>query len=78
VVRPDILLVPLLGFDAACNRIGQGQGHYDRTLQALRAQGPVVAIGLAFEAQRVEAVPVEPHDQPLDFIVTPDGAYRRP
>lgn len=76
--RPDIVLVPLLGFDAACNRLGQGQGHYDRTLARLRAQGPVLAVGLAFEAQRIDAVPVEPHDQPLDWIITPDRAYKRP
>jgi 5-formyltetrahydrofolate cyclo-ligase len=76
-VRPDIVLVPLLGFDAACNRIGQGQGHYDRTLAHLRTQAPVIAIGLAFEAQRLDCIPIEPHDQPLDWILTEKQAYRR-
>jgi 5-formyltetrahydrofolate cyclo-ligase len=73
-VRPDIVLVPLLGFDAACRRLGYGQGHYDRTLEALRAEGQVLAIGLAFSAQRISALPVEAHDQPLDAVLTPDGA----
>jgi 5-formyltetrahydrofolate cyclo-ligase len=75
-VRPDLILVPLLGFDRDGGRIGQGQGHYDRCLQALRAQAPVVAVGLAFSVQEVTALPLEPHDQPLDWIVTEKAAYR--
>lgn len=75
LVRPDIVLVPLLGFDRAGHRLGQGQGHYDRTLQALRAAGPVLAIGVAFAAQEVERIPFEAHDQRLDWIITPIEAY---
>ena len=77
-VRPDVVLVPLLGFDRAGNRLGQGQGHYDRTLEALRATGPVVAVGVAFAAQEVAYIPVEPHDQRLDWIITPIEAYPIP
>ncbi|WP_456297783.1 5-formyltetrahydrofolate cyclo-ligase [Aquidulcibacter paucihalophilus] len=74
-VRPDVVLVPLLGFDRLGNRLGQGQGHYDRTLEALRAEGVVLAVGLAFAAQEVAYMPVEPHDQRLDWIITPIKAY---
>ena len=77
-VRPDVVLVPLLGFDRAGNRLGQGQGHYDRTLEALRATGPVLAVGVAFAAQEVAHIPVEPHDQRLDWIITPTKAYPIP
>lgn len=74
-VRPDIVLVPLLGFDRAGNRLGQGQGHYDRTLQALRAEGEVLAVGVGFAAQEIDHIPIEPHDQRLDWIITPIKAY---
>jgi 5-formyltetrahydrofolate cyclo-ligase len=76
--RPDVVLVPLLGFDRMGNRLGQGQGHYDRTLEALRATGPVLAVGVAFAAQEVASIPIEPHDQRLDWIITPTKAYPIP
>lgn len=70
-VVPKVLVVPMLGFDASGQRLGYGAGHYDRTLEALRATGSVTAIGLAFEAQYCpEPLPTEPTDQPLDAIVT--------
>lgn len=70
-LRPDILIVPLAAFDRRLHRIGYGQGHYDRALDALRAVGHrPIAVGLAFAAQEVDKVPDEPHDIPLDFIVT--------
>lgn len=73
---PAVVLVPLLAFDRAGYRLGYGGGFYDRTLAQLRALGPVLAIGLAYAAQRVAAVPREPTDQPLDWIVTEEGAER--
>ena len=69
-VAPDILLVPLLAFDRAGHRIGYGAGYYDMTIAALRAQKAVVAIGLAFAAQEIAAVPATPHDAPLDLVLT--------
>lgn len=75
-VTPDVLIVPLVAFDDDGNRLGYGGGFYDRTLQALRQSRPVVVIGLAFEAQRAEALPLEPTDQPLDFIVTEEKIRR--
>lgn len=70
---PSVLIVPLLAFDAAGYRLGYGGGFYDRTLEALRGAGDVLAIGLAFAAQEVPAVPREATDQPLDLIVTERG-----
>lgn len=75
-VRPDVLLVPLLAADPAGNRLGQGGGHYDRTLAALRAGGPLLAIGLAFDVQIVPALPAQPWDAPLDAIATPTAFHQ--
>jgi len=67
---PDMLLVPMLAYDLEGGRLGYGGGYYDRTLEALRAAGPVIAVGIAFAAQRMDNLPRETHDQPLDWIVT--------
>ena len=73
-MTPDLILVPLLAFDAAGGRLGQGGGHYDRTLAALRAgPHPPPAVGLAYSGQAVAALPHEPHDQALDGILTEAG-----
>ncbi|NEX47124.1 5-formyltetrahydrofolate cyclo-ligase [Pseudotabrizicola algicola] len=69
-VEPAVLIVPLLAFDARGYRLGYGGGFYDRTLEGLRARGPVLAIGFAFAAQEVEVVPIDATDQRLDMIVT--------
>lgn len=76
VVRPDLVLVPLLAFDRFGGRLGQGGGHYDRTLQALRAEGPVFALGIAYAGQEVERLELSAHDQRLDAILTETG-YRK-
>jgi 5-formyltetrahydrofolate cyclo-ligase len=76
IVRPSLLLIPLLAFDARGYRLGYGGGHYDRTLDALRRDGPVLAIGVAFDAQEVAQLPIGPHDQRLDWMLTPSGARR--
>jgi len=75
-VTPSVLLVPLAAFDARGFRVGYGGGYYDRTLSQLRAQGPVIAVGVAFAGQEVERVPEEPHDERLDWMLTPKGARR--
>jgi 5-formyltetrahydrofolate cyclo-ligase len=72
-VTPDLIIAPLLAFDRAGGRLGQGGGHYDRTIEALRALGPLFVIGLAYAGQEIAAVPREPHDQPLDAILTEIG-----
>jgi 5-formyltetrahydrofolate cyclo-ligase len=64
------MITPLLGFDRRGGRIGQGGGHYDRTLAALRAHRPIFALGLAYAGQEVARAPNEPHDQRLDAMLT--------
>ena len=77
-VEPDVLLVPLLSFDRRGFRLGYGGGFYDRTLQELRANKTVMAIGLAYADQEVDAVPIEPTDQRLDAILTEQGLIEMP
>ena len=69
-VFPDIMLVPLAAFDRTGHRIGYGAGYYDMTIARIRAMKPVTAIGLAFAAQEADKVPAEPHDAPLDLVLT--------
>lgn len=73
LLQPTLLLVPVLGFDAKGFRLGFGGGYYDRTLAALRRDGGLIAVGLAYAAQQLPAVPVEPWDQALDAILTEEG-----
>ncbi|MBS7741091.1 MULTISPECIES: 5-formyltetrahydrofolate cyclo-ligase [unclassified Chelatococcus] len=73
VVRPSILLVPLVAFDRRGYRLGYGRGFYDRVVARLKAAGPLATIGLAYAMQEVPAVPTEPHDQPLDYVATEHG-----
>lgn len=75
LAAPDLIIAPLLAFDAAGGRLGQGAGCYDRTLKALRAAGPLFVIGLAYSGQEVDGVPGEAHDQRIDAILTESG-YR--
>ena len=70
-VTPDWIVMPLVGCDAHGNRIGQGAGHYDRALAALRPARKFITIGLAWDVQLLDMVPADPWDQPLDFIITP-------
>ena len=74
LVDPDLLLVPLLAFDAEGYRLGYGGGYYDRTLARLRASpNAVTAIGIAFAEQEVDDVPHLDYDQRLDGVLTPSG-----
>ncbi len=73
-VRPDALLVPLLGFDAAGYRLGYGGGYYDRTLAAMQPRP--LTIGVGYELGRLETIHPQPHDIPLDAIVTEAGCAR--
>lgn len=73
VVAPTVVLVPLLAFDTVGWRLGYGGGYYDRTLARLRQTGSVTAVGIAYAAQRVEAVPHGGHDERMDWIVTEES-----
>ena len=73
VVVPDAMLVPLAAFDRRGYRIGYGKGHYDRAIARIERDTSLLKIGIAFAAQEIEHVPDEPHDRPLDFVLTEDG-----
>ncbi len=73
-VNPTLVITPLLGFDRNGNRLGYGKGHYDRALTRLRNHGRVFVCGLAYFEQEVEEVPAEPHDVPLDWVMTERGS----
>ena len=75
-IEPDIIVAPLLAFDRNGGRLGYGGGFYDRTLKQARAKRDVVAVGYAYGAQEVDAVPVSRLDQPLDWVVTERAAIR--
>ena len=70
-ITPELIVVPMLAFDRDRHRLGYGRGHYDRAIAALLADGirPLL-VGVAFSTQEVAAIPAEPHDVPLDVIVT--------
>jgi len=72
-ILPDVLFVPLAAFDRGGFRLGYGAGYYDSTLAALRRSKPVLAVGVGFSVQEVDAVPTEPHDERLDAVVTEHG-----
>ncbi len=75
-IVPELVLVPLLAYDAAGHRLGYGGGYYDRTIAALRARGSVRAVGIAFSAQAVDSLPGAAHDQRLDAVLTELGVTR--
>ncbi|HAX92074.1 MAG TPA: 5-formyltetrahydrofolate cyclo-ligase [Rhodospirillaceae bacterium] len=70
IVYPDMMLVPLVGFDRSGHRLGQGGGYYDRTLKQHRAYKKVIAVGLAFATQEEPKLPFGENDAPLDAVVT--------
>jgi 5,10-methenyltetrahydrofolate synthetase len=75
-VQPDMLLLPLNGFDADGYRLGYGGGYFDRTLAALSPRP--LAVGVGFEINRLPTIRPEAHDQRLDWLVTESGAVRLP
>ena len=72
-VEPDIVIVPMLGFDNKLRRIGYGGGFYDRTLAGNRK---VVKIGIAFEFMKVDCIPTDLNDIAMDYIVTETSIYK--
>lgn len=73
LVTPDIVIVPGLGFSATGKRLGRGKGFYDRYLE----KSSVVKIGIAFEMQITEDIPVDEHDVLMDFVVTDKSLYKK-
>jgi len=74
-VAPDHVLLPMLGWDADGYRLGYGGGFFDRTLAALAKRPRVV--GIAYEPAFLKTIHPQPHDIPVDFVVTERGVYRR-
>lgn len=74
--RPDLILVPLLAFDSHGYRLGYGGGFYDRYLSEHRAKRTIRAIGIAYAGQKVDELPREPTDEPLDAVVTEESVIR--
>ena len=70
IVYPDVLLIPLVAFDKNLNRLGYGGGYYDRLIKKLSKKKKIIKIGLAFSIQKISKVPINVHDQKLDYIVT--------
>ena len=70
LIYPDILLIPLVGFDKNLNRLGYGGGYYDRFIARLSNKKKILKIGLALPIQQINKVPVNRYDQKLDYIVT--------
>ena len=75
-VLPDIVVSPVVGFDAACYRLGYGGGFYDRTLAAMARKPLVIGVGFAMSA--VPTIHPLPHDIPMHFIVTENGCTLAP
>lgn len=72
---PEVILVPLLAVDVNGNRLGYGGGYFDRTIRQRRqgGEGPVIAVGIAYEVQRVPIVPTDQGDAKLDWLITEQG-----
>ncbi|BBF70060.1 5-formyltetrahydrofolate cyclo-ligase [Sphingomonas bisphenolicum] len=66
-VTPDVIVAPLVGFDRAMNRLGQGGGYYDRAFARFR---DALRVGIAWSAQEIDTLPADPWDLPLDIIMT--------
>ena len=76
LVDPDVLLMPLAAFDGVGNRLGYGAGHYDRAIARLQQKGyQPKLVGVAFDCQRVAAIPADAHDVPLHTVLTETGVY---
>jgi len=76
ILRPDLILTPLLAFDTRGNRLGYGGGLYDLTIATLREYQPVMAAGIAYSGQQVPDVPHDDLDVPMDWIITENEAFR--
>ena len=70
IFYPDILLVPLVGYDSNLNRLGYGGGFYDRYIEKIEKIKKIIKIGLAFSYQKIISVPINQYDKKLDFIIT--------
>ena len=75
IIYPDILLVPLVGFDKNKFRLGYGGGYYDRYIEKVRKFKKFKTIGLSFSFQKVTGMPIDNFDKKLDFIITDKNTF---
>ena len=76
IFYPEILFVPLVGYDDELNRLGYGGGFYDRYIDKMEKNKKIIKIGLAFSYQRLKKIPISLHDKKLDFIMTEKGILK--
>ena len=69
----DLVIVPAVAYDRHGNRVGRGKGYYDRLLSRMQA----VTIGICYDCQLVDSIDTQPHDLPVNIVVTPSGIYRQ-
>jgi 5-formyltetrahydrofolate cyclo-ligase len=70
IIYPDIIIVPLVGFDNNLNRLGYGGGFYDRYISKIEKVKKVIKIGFAYSFQKLKSIPTNQYDKKLDFIIT--------
>ena len=75
IYYPDIMFIPLVGFDEDLNRLGYGGGFYDRYLDKFEKSKTITKVGLAYSFQKLKKIPFNQHDKKLDFIITEQGIY---
>ena len=76
IFYPDIILVPLIGYDNHFNRLGYGGGYYDRYIEKIEKIKKITKIGLAYSYQKLKSIPINQHDKKLDFIITEKGILK--
>ena len=69
-IYPNILLIPLVGFDDQLNRLGYGGGYYDRYLAKSKNKHRIIKIGVGFSFQKIKKIPINKYDEKLDCIIT--------
>lgn len=72
-LTPDVLLIPLVGFDKQLHRLGNGGGFYDRSLASMLPKPLAIGVGLAL--QKLEDIQPQSHDMPMDYVVTEQAIY---
>ena len=76
ILNPDVILLPLIGFDLQGNRVGFGRGYYDFSIAHLKQTRNILSIGLGYDIQKVGHVPAHTHDQPVDAVATESKVYK--
>ena len=75
IIYPDLILVPLVGFDKNKFRLGYGGGYYDRYIEKVGKLKKFKTVGLSFSFQEIEKLPINKFDRKLDFIITENKIY---